>query len=59
MAPLNPQELDKDEYKVMEDEANKFASTFLMPSVSFGQELSGLIVDEVETYYNLKKKWNV
>lgn len=56
---LNPQELDKDEYKVMEDEANKFASTFLMPSVSFGEELSGLIVDEIETYYNLKKKWNV
>lgn len=33
--------------------------TFLMPSVSFGKELSGLIVDEIETYYNLKKKWNV
>lgn len=56
---INPQELDKEEYKVMEDEANKLASIFLLPKESFGIELAGKIVDEIETYYNLKRKWNV
>lgn len=56
---INPQELDKDEYKVMEDEANKLASIFLLPKDSFGVELSSKVVDEIETYYNLKRKWNV
>ncbi|QED49370.1 XRE family transcriptional regulator [Cytobacillus dafuensis] len=56
---INPQELDKDEYKMMEDEANKLASIFLMPKESFGAELSSKIVDEIDTYYNLKRKWNV
>lgn len=56
---LNPQELDKDEYRTIEDEANKFASVFLMPSDSFGAELQNQIVDEIETYYALKRKWNV
>jgi Zn-dependent peptidase ImmA (M78 family)/DNA-binding XRE family transcriptional regulator len=56
---INPQELDKEEYKVMENEANKFASIFLMPKESFGNELKNKIVDEIDTYYNLKRKWNV
>ena len=56
---INPQELDKDEYKTMENEANKFASIFLLPKESFGNELKTKIVDEVDTYYNLKRKWNV
>lgn len=56
---LNPQELDKDEYKEMEIEANNFASAFLMPRDSFGAELQKLIVDEIETYYNMKRIWNV
>lgn len=56
---INPQELDKDEYKTIEEEANKFASTLLLPKDSFGNELSSKIVDEIDTYYNLKRKWNV
>ncbi len=56
---INPQELDKDEYKTMENEANKFASIFLLPKESFGYELKTKIVDEIDTYYNLKRKWNV
>ncbi|ADU28479.1 XRE family transcriptional regulator [Evansella cellulosilytica] len=56
---INPQELDKDEYKTMEDEANKLASIFLLPKESFGEELKSQIVDEIDTYYNLKRKWNV
>ncbi|EZH64726.1 transcriptional regulator [Bacillaceae bacterium JMAK1] len=56
---INPQELDKDEYKTMENEANKFASTFLLPEESFGNELRTKIADEIDTYYNLKRKWNV
>jgi Zn-dependent peptidase ImmA (M78 family)/transcriptional regulator with XRE-family HTH domain len=56
---INPQELDKDEYKIMEDEANKIASIFLLPKETFGEELKSKIVDEIDTYYNLKRKWNV
>ncbi len=56
---INPQELDKDEYKVMEDEANRIASIFLLPRESFGEELRSKIVDEIDTYYNLKRRWNV
>ncbi|MYL47807.1 ImmA/IrrE family metallo-endopeptidase [Virgibacillus halodenitrificans] len=56
---INPQELDKNEYKVMEDEANKIASILLLPKESFGEELKAKIVDEIDTYYNLKRRWNV
>lgn len=56
---IDPQELDKDEYKVMEAEANKFASALLMPEASFGKQLQSKIVDEIDTYYNLKRRWNV
>lgn len=56
---INPQELDKDEYKIIENEANKFASIFLLPEESFGNELEMKIVSEIDTYYNMKRKWNV
>lgn len=56
---INPQELDKEEYKLMESEANKLASILLLPRDSFGKELSKKEVDEIQTYYNLKRKWNV
>src|SRR5699024_4456213 len=38
---------------------NKLASTILLPKESFGEELKSKIVDEIDTYYNLKRKWNV
>jgi len=56
---INPQELDKEEYKVMEDEANKLASIFLLPEDTFGAELATRVTDEIDTYYSLKRKWNV
>lgn len=56
---INPQELDKSEYRTMEDEANTFASIFLMPKESFGNELASKVADEIETYYKLKRKWHV
>lgn len=56
---INPQELDKEEYKVMEHEANKLASIFLLPEDTFGAELATRITDEIDTYYSLKRKWNV
>lgn len=56
---LNPTELDKDEYKIMENQANKFASAFLLPQESFGEQLQSQRVDDIETYLNLKRTWNV
>ncbi|MBE1557199.1 XRE family transcriptional regulator [Sporosarcina limicola] len=56
---INPQELDKEEYKVMEDEANKLASIFLLPEDTFGAELATRVTDEIDTFYSLKRKWNV
>lgn len=56
---INPQELDKEEYKIMEHEANKLASIFLLPEETFGAELSARVTDEIDTYYSLKRKWNV
>lgn len=56
---IDPQELDRDEYKVMETQANIFASCFLLPAEKFGKELSLTVVDNIETYYKLKRKWNV
>src|SRR5699024_401912 len=43
---INPQELDKDEYKVIEEEANKFASALLLPKDSFFTDLRSKVVDE-------------
>ncbi len=56
---INPQELDKEEYKIMEDEANRLASIFLLPEDTFGTELATRVTDEIDTYYSLKRKWNV
>ena len=56
---LNPQELDKDEYRVMEEEANKFASAFLLPREAFAADLSRKLIDDIDSYYSLKKVWKV
>lgn len=54
----NPQELDKDSYKEMENEANEFASAFLLPKTSFSNS-SNRNLNQIEQYLNLKKYWNV
>ena len=56
---LDPAELDKEEYRLMEDQANKFASAFLLPRESFGKQLQTQKADDIETYFNFKRIWNV
>lgn len=54
----NPQELEKDEYKIMEKEANDFAAAFLLPPSSFEKDLTKININ-LSSLLNLKKKWNV
>ncbi|MGG5342398.1 helix-turn-helix domain-containing protein [Enterococcus sp. AZ192] len=54
----NPQELDKESYKEMENEANEFASAFLLPEKSFSNNLKKNL-NQIEQYLNLKRYWNV
>lgn len=55
---VDPQNLDKDEYKKMEQEANEFASQFLLPASAFMKDIRTNPLD-LEYYISLKKKWNV
>lgn len=51
-------ELTKEEYKSMEDEANDFAAAFLLPKDSFIEDVSQY-PNKLEFYVELKKKWRV
>lgn len=53
-----PEELDKEEYKLMEKEANIFASSFLMPAQKFSDDLRNIEL-KLSNLLNLKRKWNV
>ncbi|WP_438297398.1 ImmA/IrrE family metallo-endopeptidase [Sporosarcina sp. FA15] len=55
---LDPQSLDKGEYKEMEEEANEFAACFMLPKESFSKDI-GLDPLNLDYYVNLKKKWQV
>lgn len=55
---LFPQELDSVEYKQMETEANRFASSFLLPEKSFSQDIKGH-EEDLMNYLRLKSKWHV
>lgn len=55
---LDPQSLEKDEYKEMEDEANEFAACFMLPKEAFSRDVS-LEPLNLDYYVNLKKKWQV
>ncbi|MEH7058226.1 XRE family transcriptional regulator [Bacillus wiedmannii] len=55
---LNPQSLEKDEYKEMEDEANEFAACFMLPKEAFSRDVS-LEPLNLDYYVHLKKKWQV
>lgn len=50
-------ELDKDEFKAMESEANQFAAAFLLPRDSFFFDLKD--PTKLDAYIELKKKWKV
>lgn len=54
----NPQDLDSDSYRLMEDEANEFAAAFLLPKDTFSRTVS-VNPKQIDFYLNLKKTWNV
>lgn len=56
---LDPNDLDSIEYKLMEKEADAFASSFLLPSTPFKNDILSIVIDDVLSYVPLKQKWNV
>lgn len=56
----HPQEdLMGQDYRNIENEANQFASAFLMPKESFESDLTKNGFINIDTFINLKSKWNV
>lgn len=55
-ADLN--EIDRDEFREREKEANAFAAAFLLPASSFGNDVAAS-PNRLSHYIELKKKWNV
>jgi len=54
---MDTEEIDKDEYKKMEQEANQFAASFLLPREAFLLDL--VYPNKLDFYIELKKKWRV
>lgn len=50
------EDLEKEEFRNREDEANRFASVFLLPQASFGQEAKNTPLT-IPAYTQLKRKW--
>ncbi|MBA4538150.1 XRE family transcriptional regulator [Bacillus aquiflavi] len=51
---------DKKSYRQLEDEANQFASMFLLPEDSFRKDCNGIVkVSNPDAYLDLKQKWHV
>ncbi|PAC82350.1 hypothetical protein CHI05_07515 [Bacillus sp. 7788] len=55
---LNTYEISKEEFKKIEEEANEFASAFLLPKDAFFKDVS-LHRTDLNYYKHLKKKWCV
>ncbi|PJZ02168.1 DNA-binding protein [Bacillus vallismortis] len=55
---LNTDEISKEEFKKIEEEANEFASAFLLPMDAFFKDVS-LHPTDINYYKHLKKKWCV
>lgn len=53
-----PQELDSIDYRNMENEANEFASNFLLPAPEFASDILGMEKD-LNNYLRLKQKWKI
>lgn len=51
-------ELNREEYKMMEEEANNFAAAFLLPKESFLTDVMQY-PNKLEFYVELKRKWKV
>lgn len=52
------QNLDGEEYRTMENEANQFASAFLLPKSSFEKDLSKIDLTNLLSFVPLKSIWN-
>lgn len=55
---VNPNELSNIEYRQMEQEANRFASSFLLPALAFSKDIRGH-EEDLTHYLKLKSKWHV
>ncbi|MEO2601360.1 helix-turn-helix domain-containing protein [Clostridium butyricum] len=55
---IEVEELSREEYKIMEEEANNFAAALLMPKNSFLADVMQY-PNKLEYYIELKKKWKV
>lgn len=55
---INPQELEPQEYRDMEKQANIFASNFLLPREAFSKDIRGH-EEDLDAYLKLKSKWEV
>lgn len=51
-------ELNREDFRKREDEANAFAAAFLLPAKAFGKDVS-LYPNRLSYYVELKSKWNV
>ena len=51
-------EINREEFRERENEANAFASAFLLPKSTFGNDVSAY-PNRLNHYIELKKKWNV
>ncbi|MCI8335412.1 MAG: ImmA/IrrE family metallo-endopeptidase [Lachnospiraceae bacterium] len=51
-------EIDREEFRAREDEANAFAAAFLLPAKAFGNDVA-VYPNRLGHYIELKKKWNV
>lgn len=51
-------EIDREEFREREDEANAFAAAFLLPAKAFGNDVAAY-PNRLGHYIELKKKWNV
>lgn len=51
-------EIDREEFREREDEANAFAAAFLLPAKAFGDDVAAY-PNRIGHYIELKKKWNV
>lgn len=51
-------EINREEFRQREEQANAFAAAFLLPADSFGKDVS-IYPNRISHYIELKKKWNV
>jgi Zn-dependent peptidase ImmA (M78 family) len=55
---LDLNDIDKEQFREIEREANDFAASFLLPKDAFAKDISVAPVD-FDNYKHLKKKWKV